>query len=159
MDSFSEPYTRQGDDISLDAVRTEIADLQSHHTAAGIPLSGRVLHVCHYLPVTATLNSRPGVLSPPPTPPIGPVDAPPKPDSVWTIGPRYGHAAMISGIQSLAATHTQLIIGWTGDILSPTHNEHVSVDPKDRAALDDALAAYQPKESDPDDDRKITYVP
>ncbi|KAJ7765174.1 hypothetical protein B0H16DRAFT_1524590, partial [Mycena metata] len=28
----------------------------SNHRAAGIPLSGRVLHVCHYLPVQATLN-------------------------------------------------------------------------------------------------------
>ncbi|KAG6815599.1 hypothetical protein H0H87_000265 [Tephrocybe sp. NHM501043] len=165
MDSFSEPYTRVGDDISLDAVRADIADLQKNHTAAGIPLSGRVLHICHYLPVTATLNTRSGVLSPPPTPPAVPADAPvPKSDSasVWTIGPRYGHAAMISGIQSLSSTHEQLIIGWTGDILTPTHNEQVKsddVDPKDRAALDDALAAYQPKESDPDDDRKITYVP
>ncbi|KAG6902178.1 hypothetical protein C0995_003274 [Termitomyces sp. Mi166 len=67
-----------------------------------------------------------------------------------------------SGIQSLAATHEQLIIGWTGDILSPTPSEHIAsetVDSKDRAALDEALLAYQPKESDPDDDRKITYVP
>ncbi|KAG6864335.1 hypothetical protein C0991_010367 [Blastosporella zonata] len=164
MDSFSEPYTRVGDDISLEAVRVDIADLQKHHTASGIPLSGRVLHICHYLPVTATLNTRPGVLSPPPTPPSVPADAPtPKSSSpAWTIAPRYGHAAMISGIQSLSATHEQLIIGWTGDILSPTPTEHIKsdiVDHKDRAALDDALASYQPKESDPDDDRKITYVP
>jgi hypothetical protein len=27
---------------------------------------------------------------------------------------QYGHAAIISGICSLAATHEQLIIGWTG---------------------------------------------
>ncbi|KAG6897969.1 hypothetical protein C0993_007209 [Termitomyces sp. T159_Od127] len=162
MHSFSEPYTRHGDDISLDAVRADIRALEAHHAAAGIPLSGRVLHVCHYLPVTATLNTRAGVLSPPPTPPATPADVPPKPDSIWTIAPRYGHAAMISGIQSLAATHEQLIIGWTGDILSPVPTEHIdadAVDPKDRAALDDALRAYQPKESDPDDDRKITYVP
>ncbi|KAG5732360.1 Trehalose-phosphatase [Termitomyces sp. T112] len=162
MHSFSEPYTRHGDDISLDAVRADIHALQASYHNASIPLSGRVLHVCHYLPVTATLNTRAGVLSPPPTPPAVPADAPSKPNSIWTIAPRYGHAAMISGIQSLAATHEQLIIGWTGDILSPTPNDHISsdaVDSNDRAALDEALHAYQPKESDPDDDRKITYVP
>ncbi|KAF8069052.1 trehalose 6-phosphate phosphatase [Lyophyllum atratum] len=167
MDSFSEPYTRQGDDVSLDAVRADIRALEQQHRDANIPLSGRVLHVCHYLPVTATLNTRAGVLSPPPTPPIVPADAPaesiPKADPpAWTLAPRYGHAAMISGIQSLATTHEQLIIGWTGDILSPTPNELISSDTvclKDRAALNDALATYQPKESDPDDDRKITYVP
>ncbi|GLB42217.1 putative trehalose-phosphatase [Lyophyllum shimeji] len=167
MDSFSEPYTRQGDDISLDAVRADIRSLEQQLRDSNIPLSGRVLHICHYLPVTATLNTRAGVLSPPPTPPITPADASadpsPKSDTpIWTLAPRYGHAAMISGIQSLSTTHEQLIIGWTGDILSPTQNEHISTDTvglKDRAALDEALAAYQPKESDPDDDRKITYVP
>ncbi|RDB26430.1 Alpha,alpha-trehalose-phosphate synthase [UDP-forming] A, partial [Hypsizygus marmoreus] len=134
----------------------------------GIPLSGRVLHVVHYLPVVATLNTRAGVLSPPPTPPVKPADAatdspeqtvtPP----AWTLAPRYGHAAMISGIESLSSTHEQLIIGWTGDILSPTPNERISsdtVDVKDRVALEEALAAYQPKESEPDDDKKMTYVP
>ncbi|KAG5642267.1 hypothetical protein DXG03_003316 [Asterophora parasitica] len=169
MDSFSEPYIRQGDDISLDAVRADIRALEQQHIDAGIPLSGRVLHVCHYLPVISTLNTRPGVLSPPPTPPTIPADADPAPAPapasdapIWTLAPRYGHAAMISGIQSLAATHEQLIIGWTGDILAPTPNERISSDnvpASDRAALDDALAAYQPKESDPDDERKITYVP
>lgn len=163
MDSFSEPYTRQGDDISIDTVRDNIRELEAHHRENGIPLSGRVIHVCHYLPITATLNSRAGVLSPPPTPPISPVDAvKDEPTPAWTLAPRYGHAAMISGIQSLSSTHEQLIIGWTGDILSPTPNEHISSDtvsPKDRAALQEALASYQPKESDPDDDRKMTYLP
>ncbi|KAG5636047.1 hypothetical protein H0H81_009271 [Sphagnurus paluster] len=164
MDSFSEPYTRQGDDISLEAVRADIRALEQQHRDANIPLSGRVLHVCHYIPVTATLNTRPGVISPPPTPPTVPADVtPPSPAPVWTLAPRYGHAAMISGIQSLAATHEQLIIGWTGDILSPTSpNDHIAPDtisPGDRAALDDALASYQPKDSDPADETKITYVP
>ncbi|KAJ6504035.1 trehalose-6-phosphate phosphatase [Mycena vulgaris] len=174
MDSFSEPYTRLGDDISLEEVRQQVRALEADHRAAGIPLSGRVLHVCHYLPVAATLNSTPGVLSPPATPPVKPSDAPMTPPSehsevaptsesaIWTLVPRYGHAAMISGIRSLAATHEQLIIGWTGDIQSTVPGEHVSsesVSEVDRAALEDALKTYQPKESDPDDDRKTVYVP
>ncbi|KAJ7512947.1 trehalose-6-phosphate phosphatase [Mycena galericulata] len=176
MDSFSEPYTRLGDDISLDEVRQQVRALEADHRAAGIPLSGRVLHVCHYLPVSATLNSAPGVLSPPATPPVKPSDAPmtPPPDSaeispvsasesaIWTLVPRYGHAAMISGIRSLAATHEQLIIGWTGDIQSTVPGERVpteTVTESDRVALEEALKTYQPKESDPDDDRKTVYVP
>jgi hypothetical protein len=164
MDSFSEPYTRQGDDISIDQVRTDIRLLEAQHRANAIPLSGRVLHVCHYLPITATLNSHPGVLSPPPTPPVGPADPNPdsKSSSAWSINPRYGHAAMISGIRSLSSTHEQLIIGWTGDIISPTPGEHIppdTISQQDRERLDDALATYQPKESDPDDERQTTYVP
>ncbi|KAJ7104384.1 trehalose-6-phosphate phosphatase [Mycena belliarum] len=173
MDSFSEPYTRLGDDISLDEVRRQVRALEADHRAAGIPLSGRVIHVCHYLPVSATLNSTPGVLSPPATPPVKPSDAPltpptesteipPSTSSVWTLVPRYGHAAMISGIRSLAATHEQLIIGWTGDIQSTVPGERVPtaiVTGSERTALEDALKTYQPKESDPDDDRKTVYVP
>jgi trehalose 6-phosphate synthase/phosphatase len=169
MDSFSEPYTRQGDDISIDQVRADIRLLEAQHTANDIPLSGRVLHVCHYLPITATLNSHPGVLSPPPTPPVHAADVDPDneqdsylPSPAWTINPRYGHAAMISGIRSLSSTHEQLIIGWTGDIISPTPGEHItpdSVSTEDREELEEALRTYQPKESDPDDERKTTYVP
>ncbi|KAJ7255827.1 trehalose 6-phosphate phosphatase [Mycena haematopus] len=165
MDSFAEPYTRLGDDIELDEVRAQVRALEADHRAAGIPLSGRVLHVCHYLPVTATLNPAPGVLSPPATPPPDADAAPaaPKENPVWTLVPRYGHAAMISGIRSLAATHEQLIIGWTGDIQSATAPEQrvpvTSVSEPHRAALREALGTYQPKESDPDDDKKTVYVP
>ncbi|KAF8205365.1 glycosyltransferase family 20 protein [Mycena galopus ATCC 62051] len=189
MDSFAEPYTRLGDDISLDEVRAQVRALEADHRAAGIPLSGRVLHVCHYLPVIATLNPAPGVLSPPATPPPVPaaplnVAEPPTPavtvtpdatllkpssaetpseKAIWTLVPRYGHAAMISGIRSLAATHEQLIIGWTGDIQAATAPDvrvpAASVGDAHRAALIEALGTYQPKESDPDDDKKTAYVP
>ena len=160
MDSFSEPYTRQGDDISIDQVRADISIIEARHIANAIPLSGRVLHVCHYLPITATLNSHPSILSPPPTPPVDHVDSVSSP--AWTINPRYGHAAMISGIRSLSSTHEQLIIGWTGDIISPTPGEHIppdTISAQDRESLEDALKTYQPKESDPDDERRTTYVP
>ncbi|KAF8633173.1 hypothetical protein AX17_004674 [Amanita inopinata Kibby_2008] len=186
MDSFAEPYTRQGDDIHIDKVRDNIRLLEKQHRDAGIPLSGRVLHVCHYLPITATFNSRPGVLSPPATPPVKPTqlstdDSSPtevergvgleepaivtdvkSSSAVWTLGPRYGHAAMISGIRSLSATHEQLIIGWTGDILSATPNEKMSSDAvsaANMAALEDALKTYQPKESEGEDASKTQYVP
>ncbi|KAF9031659.1 trehalose 6-phosphate phosphatase [Hymenopellis radicata] len=179
MDSFTEPYTRAGDDISLDEVRKQVSALEEQHRSNGIPLSGRIIHVCHYLPVVAALNSRAGVLSPPATPPVKPSEVPASPtsdephhdtlldaatktSSVWTLSPRYGHAAMISGIRSLSATHEQLIVGWTGDIASPVPNENIpthTVSESDKAALDEALSTYQPKESDPDDDKKTSYVP
>lgn len=166
MDSFAEPYTRQGDDIHIDKVREQISLLEQHHRANGLPLSGRVIHVCHYLPITATLNSRPGVLSPPATPQVRPADAecaPQVSSAVWTLGPRYGHAAMISGVRSLSATHEQLIVGWTGDIQSATPNEKISADAvslPDRAALEHALLAYQPREAEGEDDgSKTQYVP
>lgn len=177
MDSFSEPYTREGDDISVDEVRAQVKAIEDDHRSKGITLSGRVLHICHYLPITSTLASRAGVLSPPATPPTKPSDVPPSPSSTetpvittdvaeptpkWTLTPRYGHAAMISGIRSLSATHEQLIIGWTGDIESGTPGEKVpsnSVSQEDRDALEVSLATYTPREADPDDDKKTTYVP
>ncbi|KAJ7766289.1 trehalose-6-phosphate phosphatase [Mycena olivaceomarginata] len=199
MDSFAEPYTRLGDDISLDEVRAQVRALEADHRAAGIPLSGRVLHVCHYLPVMATLSAAavtpttaPRPDDAPPTPPLeaGEIDGVSKQDKgeaaegAWTLEPRYGHAAMISGIRSLAATHEQLIIGWTGNINvsspaqapstptsdpltapteSPTDKGRTvpssTVSPALRASLRTALQSYQPKESDPDDDRKTEYVP
>lgn len=180
MDSFTEPYTRAGDDISLEEVRKQVSALEEQHRSNGIPLSGRIIHVCHYLPVVAALNSRAGVLSPPATPPVKASEVPASPtsdephhdaeldaattksSSVWTLSPRSGHAAMISGIRSLSTTHEQLIVGWTGDIASPVPNENIpshTVSDDDKAALDEALSTYQPKESDPDDDKKTSYVP
>jgi hypothetical protein len=134
MDTFAEPYTRAGDDISLDAVRDHVRALEARHKANGVQLSGRIIHVCHYLPVTCTISStatRDGVLSPPPTPPRVLADVPPSPSDElpplalptqperWKLAPRYGHSAMTSGIRSLSVTHEQIILGWTGDILSP----------------------------------------
>lgn len=135
MDTFAEPYTRAGDDISLDAVRDHVRTLEARHKANGVQLSGRIIHVCHYLPVTCTITStltRDGVLSPPPTPPRILAEVPPSPSDEfpspltlpaqserWKLTPRYGHSAMTSGIRSLSVTHEQVILGWTGDILSP----------------------------------------
>lgn len=188
MDSFSDPYTRQGDDISIEQVRENIASLEEQHRKIGIPLSGRIIHVCHYLPITATLLANQttnvmGVLSPPATPPSRPTDVPGSgpfsssendlstteqvngetPSSVWSFAPRHGHAAMISGIRSLSHSHEQLIVGWTGDILSsPTETiPSDGVSQKEREEFETALKNCHPKESDPDDerDRKTKYVP
>jgi trehalose 6-phosphate synthase/phosphatase len=171
MDSFSEPYTRLGDGVSVEEVRAQIRALEEEHKAYGITLSGRVLHVCHHLPIVSTLSESRGV----PRPPAIPLNASesckstPLLDIVvsdttprWILSPRYGHAAMVSGIRSLCTTHEQLIIGWTGDIQSLVEGENIPpclVTDSDRAALEDALSTYQSRETDPDNFRQPTYVP
>lgn len=143
--------------------------------------------MCHYLPIIATLNSRPAtsILSPPPTPPTKPLDSDaaaaseptePAASSPWSLAARYGHAAMISGIRSLSSSHEQIVMGWTGDILAPTPSsasvsatnvvtagaDKVPADAlsqADKAAFQDALDAYN---VDPEDDRgekRAKYVP
>jgi trehalose 6-phosphate synthase/phosphatase len=169
MDSFSEPYTRQGDDISIEQARHNIALLEQQHRNDGIPLSGRIIHVCHYLPITATISRHNvSVLSPPATPPLDDTESPSSSarteccgPPVWSLGPRYGHSAMISGIRSLSYTHEQLIVGWTGDIMSSADKVPAdTVSAEERAAFEDALNDYVP-DSDEDEkrDMKATYVP
>ncbi|KAI6029859.1 glycosyltransferase family 20 protein [Pisolithus microcarpus 441] len=197
MDTFTEPYTRAGDDISLDAVRKQVSALEDAHRAQGTPLSGRIVHVCHYLPVIPSLITRKpsGVLSPPPTPPVLPGEVPPSPSDEsavtatnaangdpnspdqkrWKLAPRYGHAAMFSGIRSLSASHDQLIVGWTGDIMSvpngatPNSEENVSssgdrvpsaqVTQADRNALETELVGYDDDGHSTVGTHKIDYVP
>lgn len=140
MDSFHEPH-RVTEPIKLEDLTAEVLARSAEYHAKGIPLSGRIIHVCHYLPITATLqqSSRPGIISPPATPPhqlanINPLSSESTPSSSghvpeqttasprWSVSSRQGHTAMISGIRSLSATHEQYIIGWTGDIESPNTN-------------------------------------
>ena len=140
MDSFHEPR-RVSEPIKLEDLTAEVLARSAEYHAKGIPLSGRIIHVCHYLPITATLqqSSRPGIISPPATPPhqlanIHPLSTQSTPSSSnhvpghnsssprWSLSGRQGHTAMISGIRSLSATHEQFIIGWTGDIQSPNTN-------------------------------------
>lgn len=198
MDTFAEPYTRAGDDISLDAVRKQVSALEDAHRTQGTPLSGRIVHVCHYLPVVPSLVTRTpaGVLSPPPTPPVLPGEVPPSPSDEsaaataangahgdsnsldpkrWKLAPRYGHAAMFSGIRSLSATHDQLIVGWTGDIMSvpngATSNPEENVAPSGervpsaqvtqagRDALEAELVGYDDDGQGTTGAHKIDYVP
>jgi hypothetical protein len=139
MDSFHEPH-RVPEPIKLEDLTAEVLARSAEYHAKGIPLSGRIIHVCHYLPITATLqqSSRPGILSPPATPPhqlahIPPLSSAPTSSSGhapghnnsrprWSLSVRQGHTAMISGIRSLSATHEQVMIGWTGDFESPNTN-------------------------------------
>ncbi|TFK97226.1 glycosyltransferase family 20 protein [Pterulicium gracile] len=192
MDTFNEP-SNFDDNISLEKIHEQVKALEDQHRARGVHLSGRVIHVCHSLPVVSTLNTRPGLSSPPATPPIqtkpiepsaraqadatGHASSPTPPvdgsstaslstedkeKPVWTLTPRHGHAAMISGIRSLSATHEQVIVGWTGDVQSPVPGERVltsSIPEGEKKALEEALEGWQPREADPDDDQKTTYVP
>jgi trehalose 6-phosphate synthase/phosphatase len=167
MDSFPHPYNGLSDDqVSIDQVRAQVRALEQQHRASGIKLSGTVIHVCHALPITPSLAEKhqTGVLSPPATPPPPPqLPTPHRKSTRWSLTPRYGHAAMISGIRSLSATHQQVIIGWTGDILSSVPGETLSPDSisdNDKASLELALKSYHPSETSPtEDDNKITYVP
>ncbi|KAF8840575.1 glycosyltransferase family 20 protein [Paxillus ammoniavirescens] len=171
MDTFNEPYTRAGDDISLDAVREQVRALEDLRKANGVQLSGRIIHVCHYLPVLPTLvsNTSPaaaGVLSPPPSPPTFPGDVPASPtfdsgeegevgqpqpsvqSKRWKLAPRYGHAAMISGVRSLSETHDQLIVGWTGDILSSQSVGTASAEDNDTRIGDQCIPSHLVSETD-----------
>ncbi|EKM75349.1 hypothetical protein AGABI1DRAFT_46667 [Agaricus bisporus var. burnettii JB137-S8] len=171
FDSFAEPYTRQADESSLDEVRAHIKALEQQHKQNSIPLSGRIIHVVHDLPVVATFKPGSaavgGLLTPPatPSPKSMTTEHIPKEvdvSDVWSLTPRYGHSAMISGIRSLSATHEQIIIGWTGDIRSTGPQEIVPMDnisKEDRIEYEEVLKNWTPKESDPDDDKKTTYIP
>ena len=106
MDSFAEPpNARQRADLalSLDDVNEQVRLLEEEYRKKDIPLSGRVLHVIHYLPINAQLavNNKQGVLSPPLTPPIKPSEVEgseqqqhheEKKDASdkWVISPRWG---------------------------------------------------------------------
>lgn len=134
MDSFADPpNARQRADLglSLDDVNEQVRQLEEEYRKKDIPLSGRVLHVIHYLPITAQLaaGQKQGVLSPPLTPPIRATDVDggeqQKPSEErkdgsdkWILSSRWGHSAMVSGILSLAEHHEQVVVGWTGDIES-----------------------------------------
>ncbi|CCM05832.1 uncharacterized protein FIBRA_08068 [Fibroporia radiculosa] len=212
MDSFAEPR-RLSAPISLAAVREQVCKLENDHRASGIPLSGRILHVCHYLPVVSSfIRKSPDLPSPPQTPPAittdippSPVDVPPSADinansleqpqpfstnaedrnASWTLSVRYGHSAMVSGITSLAATHEQIVIGWTGDIASspplmppasygapstsgasesslstPAKIPTKDIGPEDRVVLEEQLARYRSRdEVTIEGGKPTTYIP
>ena len=135
MDSFHEPR-RVPEPIKLEDLTSDVLAREAEYRAKGISLSGRVIHVCHYLPIAATLHSssRPGIPSPPSTPPQQPTDitahSSDAPENTlqpkWSLSSRQGHAAMISGIRSLSTTHEQVIVGWIGDIETPNTTSGMS---------------------------------
>lgn len=114
---------------SLDEIRASITRLEDAHKARGLPLSGRIIHVCHHLPVEIirvvpqSAIEQGGVLSPPMTPEFKPEDADPHMESVdarWRIHARTAHTAMISGMRSLSDTHENIVVAWTGEVLLQT---------------------------------------
>ncbi|KAF8343102.1 trehalose-6-phosphate phosphatase [Cantharellus anzutake] len=177
---------------SLDNLRVSISKLQEDHLSKGVPVSGRIIHVTHYIPIVATLESNApptastisehGVPTPPRTPdrersltltPSTVLDIPRPTSSLdersveldgpkWSLRPRRGHSAMNSGIQSLCATHEQVIVGWTGDLkkgpgsdveLSEENTSSATITTTsiatgaltetDKAALEEKIASYQ----------------
>ncbi|KAH8804259.1 trehalose-6-phosphate phosphatase [Flagelloscypha sp. PMI_526] len=138
-------------DYSLEEVRIRNEDLEDELLRQEIPLTGRVIHVTHYLPISASLH-RPGFVppggvltSPPPTPPL-PSPSPPPQEISWELEYRYGHDAMYSGIKSICATHEQVIVGWTGDIRHK-HHPSIEVDPttitqEEKDAFRESLEGY-----------------
>lgn len=122
MDPDPQPITPS----TLPEIRAQVARLEAAHRAKGLHLSGRVIHVCHHLPVEivktmpseAQLES--SILTPPMTPEFKPEDEEmtiESKDAKWRIHARTAHPAMVSGIKSLSDSHEQLIVAWTGDVL------------------------------------------
>lgn len=202
MDSFADPHKPVDHTVSLADVRAEVRKLEAELHEKGVQLSGRIIQVCHYLPVTCAFSRRPHLAeipSPPATPPAkasdippspveaehadsalpAPRDAAPEPPSAqWSVNVRYGHSAMVSGIDSLASTHEQILIGWTGDIESstsavpqaaaqsssgpsdlPTSKVSASeLSGDDKKELEALLDEYKSRD-EPQDGKKIRYVP
>ena len=139
------------DNRPLIEIRAVIKELQLEHAAQGRPLSGRVLHVCHYIPITCYLQDK-LPLTPPRTPDANrqssilgdspPLTAPLK----WNLRPRSGHSAMISGIRSLSEICEQVIVGWTGDLLHEGSLQPVplaTLQDEDKTRLEQAILSYQ----------------
>ncbi|KAH9916960.1 trehalose 6-phosphate phosphatase [Epithele typhae] len=189
MDSFAEPRRLADGAISLIDVRTQVTQLENDLRSKDVPLSGRIIQVCHYLPVIASFARRPtpsDIPSPPATPPAHASDIPPsptaeqapaveqpvEPSSRWAFRSRYGHSAMVSGIDSLSETHDQVFVGWTGDIEcatpssadgessdAPTNKIPASsVSEEDRAEFDNALRQYASRDENKST-KEMQHVP
>ena len=117
---------------SLEDLRGQISRLEDAHRAKGLPLSGRVIHVCHHLPVEiirvvpAESEEAGGSMVPPITPEFKPEEAIASiesHDAKWRIHARTAHTAMVSGMRSLSASHEQLVVAWTGEVLLQTQSQ------------------------------------
>ncbi|TFY57743.1 hypothetical protein EVJ58_g6839, partial [Rhodofomes roseus] len=106
-------------------------------------------------------------------------------DTNWVLSARHGHSAMVSGISSLATTHEQIVIGWTGDITSapttlppaaygapsastvpesayatPSKVPVKDIGAEDRRSLEGLLAKYRSREDvEIEGGQQTTYVP
>nr|XP_019013514.1 trehalose-phosphatase [Kwoniella pini CBS 10737]OCF52295.1 trehalose-phosphatase [Kwoniella pini CBS 10737] len=111
---------------SLADIKAQVDRLEASHKAKGLPLSGRIIHVMHHLPVEivrivpAESLEAGGMLSPPMTPEFKPEDVEAtveSADAKWRIHSRTAHPALVSGIKSLSDTHDQILVAWTGEVL------------------------------------------
>ncbi|KIM27999.1 glycosyltransferase family 20 protein [Serendipita vermifera MAFF 305830] len=178
------PTPAGGDDdrsqeSTLANVRAAVTQLEDEHRAKGTKLSGRIIHVTHYLPIITSLNTaRTGIpISPPKTPvQVDIVDVEAErahksdaytnpPNSKWHLSPRRGHTAMISGIRSLSATHEQIILAWTGDIESSQVTGQRSLIPfktlqeEDKKGLEEAISEYKSPLDLTEGKKRLNYVP
>ncbi|KAH7099697.1 trehalose 6-phosphate phosphatase [Auriculariales sp. MPI-PUGE-AT-0066] len=143
-------------------LRATVDRLAAEHRSRGSQLSGRVVHVAHYLPIIANLSSRPAsLLSPPKTPEPGQANTLGASGATWSLHTRHGHDAMFSGIRSLSNDYEQIIVGWIGDIQAGPQKEHIPTDSlaqEDRAALDLAVSQYTEPDVAPSQ-KGVSYVP
>lgn len=131
MDSYvsgaAAPPLSASHGADLAHLREAVSKLEADHKAKGTPLSGRIIHLCHYLPIVSTLQRPPQAPPSPPktppqetvqlsTPPTKTADLPLGTSHKWHLSSRRGHTAMHSGIRSLTATHKQVIVAYTGEI-------------------------------------------
>jgi len=159
----------------------QIRKLEEDYAAKDVKLSGRIVHVAHYLPIVATWNNAEyiGVPTPPRTPDRRPASLassssvresvqgmlpislqPPSPtpaqtaaESKWSFSLRRGHTAMHSGIRSLSYTHEQVMIGWTGPIhVAPTSSAASNSYQTNESS---SLASIVPTSSISDEDKAL----
>jgi trehalose 6-phosphate synthase/phosphatase len=133
---------------SLAELHDQVVRLEESHKAKGLALSGRIIHLCHHLPVEVIRvvpdHVELGVLSPPMMPEFKPEGASTSVESAdarWKIVARTGHTAMVSGIKSLSDTHQQLIVAWTGDVLLQTQSQPTPVHTKNTTLPSLAISA------------------
>lgn len=68
--SFPTKYSVPVETDTLTDARAAVARLEAEHRARGVHLSGKIIHVVHYLPVVSTLRTKADdpLISPPKTP-------------------------------------------------------------------------------------------
>jgi len=68
--SFPTKYIVPEETDTLTDARAAVAQLEAEHRGRGLHLSGRIIHVVHYLPIVSTLRTKADdpLISPPKTP-------------------------------------------------------------------------------------------
>ena len=125
------PDPTPGPAPSLDEIRAQVSRLEAAHKAQGLVLSGRIIHVCHHLPVEI-IRVVPPASPDDTTQHLAPTTQEFKPedhdtsteshDAKWRIHARKAHTAMVSGMRSLSQTHEQIVVAWTGEVILQTQS-------------------------------------